>query len=350
MKIKGMKVITTGKRPCNEPLIGWIKSEISTMVMKKKKQITIGYSTHRTESLPFAARLMASHEIIVLEDPPTPGFHKMLKSEITIEQYLQNTDTEYPEFARDLCLLIREEYTRGKKIFQVEPFIENLLRIHDFFADGGSPDQIAAETLMFDVYQAEKQATGRLLEFYQASMHSDFEKIVETVKNFAKSDAVRFQLRDKLRAQALEKLVTPFSSIYVEAGEIHIALFKELRKLLPSEVSIKPYFLMASVYKELSGKRHLFGPGDILTLLYIFHPQLETPLLDILASRSLIYSKLLEKDEMINGLDSNPHTRNEVETIEKVNALNWDDCKYLFSKIRMVSSSKARRVVTRFIH
>jgi len=133
----------------------------------------------------------------------------------------------------------------------------------------------------------------------------------------------------------------------VESGEIHIALFKELRKRLNSEVSIKPYFVMESVYKQLSGKRHIFSPGDILTLHYVFHPQMESPLLDILASRSLIYNKLLEKDEMINSLDSNPHTRNEVETINKVNALSWDDCKYLFSKIRMVSSTKARQIFYR---
>ena len=319
------------------------------MVIKKKKQITIGYSTHRPESLPFASELMASHDIIVLEDPPTPGFEDMLKSQITIEQYLQNTDTEYPEFAFGLCHLIREEYKQGKKIFQVDPFIENLLMIHEFFADGGSPDQIAPGTLMFNVYQAEKHATGRLLEFYKASVHSGFEKVVETVKNFAKSDAGRFQLRDKLRAHALAKLVTPFSSVYVEAGEIHIALFKELRKRLPSEVSIKPYFIMEPVYKQLSGKRHIFGPGDILTLHYIFHPHLKNPLLDILASRSLIYNKLLEKDEMINSPDSNPHTRNEVETIDKVNALNQDDCKSLFSKIRLVSSTKARRIVYEYL-
>ncbi len=319
------------------------------MVIKKKKQITIGYSTHRAESLSFASGLMASHDIIVLEDPPTPGFEDMLKSEITIEQYLQNTDTEYPEFAIGLCRLVREEYKQGKKIFQVDPFIENLLMIHEFFADGGSPDQIVPGTLMFSVYQAEKHATGRLLEFYEASVHSSFEKIVETVKNFAKSDAGRFQLRDKLRAHALAKLVTPFSSVYVEAGEIHIALFKELRKRLPSEVSIKPYFLMEPVYKQLSGKRHIFGPGDILTLHYIFHPHLENPLLDILASRSLIYNKLLEKEEMINSPDSNPHTRNEVETIDRVNALNRDDCKSLFSKIRLVSSAKARQIVYQYL-
>jgi hypothetical protein len=310
-----------------------------------KKQITIGYSTHRTESLAFAAEMMASHHVIFLEDPPIPGFEAMLKSEITIDQYLQNTDTEYPDFAYRLCHLIRKENKKGKKFFQVEPFVEILIGIHEFFADGGAPDQIDRNTLMWDVYQAEKNATGYLLAFYHAAMNSSFEENVKAVKNFAKADAARFQLRDKLRAQALKTLVSTFNSVYIEAGEIHMALFKELRKCLPSEVSIKPRFLMKPVYKKLSGKRHIFGPGDILTLYYIFHPQLESPKLDILASRSLIYSKLLEKEEIINSAEPYPHTRNELETISKVNALSRDDCKNLFRKIRLKSSAKARQIV-----
>ena len=52
---------------------------------------------------------------------------------------------------------------------------------------------------------------------------------------------------------------------------------------------------------------------------------------------------------MINSPDSNPHTRNEVETIDRVNALNRDDCKSLFSKIRLVSSRKARQIVYQYL-
>ncbi|MFO8084249.1 MAG: hypothetical protein R6U27_08030 [Desulfobacterales bacterium] len=315
------------------------------MIKKKNAQITIGYSTHRTESLSFAAGLMASHDVIILEDPPTPGFEDMLKSKMGIDEYLQHTDTEYPDFAHLQLHLVREQYKIGKIIFQVEPFIEILLKIHEFFADGGSPDQIETGTLMFDVYQAEKHATGHLLAFYQASMNSGFEQIVEAVKNFAKADAARFRLRDNLRAQAIEKLIPSYSSIYVESGEIHIALCKELRKLLNSEVSVKPRFIMEPVYRKLSGKRHIFSPGDILTLYYVFHPQLKNPILDTLASRSLIYSKLLEKNEIIDTVTPYPHTRNEVETIRKVNALNREDCENLFKKIRLASSLKAQRIV-----
>lgn len=321
----------------------------SIMSTLKNKHITIGYSTHRVESLLFAADLMSSHDIIVLEDPPTPDFENMLNSRISIEEYLPNTDTEYPEFVRQLCYLIRVQYQKGKIIYQVEPFIDILLKIHEFFADGGSPDQIVPGTVMFDVYQAERLATGRLLAFYETSVNGSFEKNVEAVKDFAKADALRFQLRDKLRAKAIEKLVVGHSSIYVEAGEIHVALFRELRKRLGSNILIKPRFLMEPVYKQLSGKRHIFGPGDILTLRYIFHPQLKSPIMDTLASRSLIYSKILEKDEIINNLGPYPHTHNELETIEKVNKLTLDDCKRLYFEIRRVSSSTARKIVNRYI-
>lgn len=319
------------------------------MMKEKNARITIGYSTHRVESLAFADEFMASHEVIVLEDPPTPGFENMLKSEMDIEEYLQQTDTEYPEFAYRQCLLMHDQYERGKQILQIEPFMEILLNIHEFFADGGSPDQIAPGTLMFHVYQAEKYATSNLLDFYRASMNSGFEQIVTAVKNFARADAARFRLRDQLRARAIEKLLSSFSSVFVEAGEIHISLFKELRKGLPSKVSIKPRFLMEKVYHQLSGKRHIFGPGDILTLYYVFHPQTKSRLLDILALRSLIYSKLLEKEEIADSTEPFPHTRNELETIKKVNALSWDDCKNLFPKIRLASSLKARQIVDHHI-
>ncbi len=315
----------------------------------KRKHITIGYSTHRAESIPFAGKLMACHDTIILEDPPTPGFEAMLISEISIEQYLQYTDTEYPEFSRHLYFLIRKEHQKGKNIIQVEPYVETLIKIHEFFADGGTPDQITPGTMIFDVYQAEKQATEKLLAFYKSSVKEGFEKVVTSVKNFAKADAFRFRLRDKLRAQALEKVLLPFSSVYVEAGEIHVALFKELRTRFSPEVSITPQFLMESIYQQLSGKRHIYSPGDILTLYYIFHPRMETPLLDVLASRSLVYSKVLEKNEITGSLHSNPHIRNEVETIQKVNLLSRDECRYLFSKIRTASSQKARKILNDYL-
>ncbi len=314
-----------------------------------RKLLTIGYSTHRPESLPFAERLMEKHDAIFLEDPETPGFESMLKSEVSVEEYLMATDTEYPEFGRRLCRVLRRQYGKAKRILQVEPFIDELLGIHEFFADGGAPGQIAPGTPRFEVYMAEKRATGRLLEFYKASVDGDFEENVRAVMAFASADAARFRLRDRMRAAAIARLAGGFSSVYVEAGEIHAGLFKQLRLRMSMETRIAPTFLLAPVYRELSGKRHIFGPGDILTLRYVFHPGANGPDLRLLAARSLLYSKLLEKEEIIDAAEPHPHTRNEIETIRKAGSLTMEDCETIFPAIRVSSSADARAFVDGFL-
>ena len=39
--------------------------------------ITIGFSSHRAEIIPFARQIMEQHQIIVLEEPPHPNFADM---------------------------------------------------------------------------------------------------------------------------------------------------------------------------------------------------------------------------------------------------------------------------------
>jgi hypothetical protein len=49
--------------------------------------------------------------------------------------------------------------------------------------------------------------------------------------------------------------------------------------------------------KPLYSRHQTSGPGDVLTLLYVFHPGLTAELLDLLAARSLVYIKILRKSE-----------------------------------------------------
>jgi hypothetical protein len=219
--------------------------------------------------------------------------------------------------------------------------MEILLKIHDFFADGGSPDKLTPGTPAFDVYSAEREATGKLLNFYKTFVDGDFEEIVFSVKSFAKADAARFRLRDKMRAKEIVDCAAKFSSVYVEAGEIHLGILRELRSRKPPDTRIKSTFLMSPVYEKISGYHRIFGPGDILTLHLIFQTGAEDAKLSLLAARSLVYNKLLEKEEMIDAETSYPHTRNEIETIKKVNALTYKDCETIFSKIRYSSTAGA---------
>lgn len=50
--------------------------------------ITIGFSPHRIEALPFMREQMEKHELIGLEDAPSPHFHAMLCGEVSIDDYV----------------------------------------------------------------------------------------------------------------------------------------------------------------------------------------------------------------------------------------------------------------------
>ena len=103
----------------------------------------MGLSLHRPEMIPLISEAMRRSEAIFLEEPPAPGFDQMIRGELSVEDYLLPIDVEYPAFSRDMCCLLRELHAEGKKIHQVEPFIESLLSIHEFFAEGHKPDDVS---------------------------------------------------------------------------------------------------------------------------------------------------------------------------------------------------------------
>jgi hypothetical protein len=106
---------------------------------------------------------------------------------------------------------------------------------------------------------------------------------------------------------------------------------------------------MGCVVKSLGISRHLYGPGDILTLRYILHPDLPDPMEDLLAARALIYNKLIRKDETVSPNEPYPHIRDELEVIEVVKQLTLKDCADLFSHVRRVTTEEARAVVTQYL-
>jgi hypothetical protein len=200
------------------------------------------------------------------------------------------------------------------------------------------------------VYQAERDATRALLDYYEIVMKGRFKAAIQAIIRFARFDAARFRLRDSLRARALAAQFDKGSSAFIEAGAIHLGLYHLLRKKLPEAVQLKPVFLARKVLKTLGVKGPLFGPGDRLTLTYIFHPQTHgTFREELLAARSLIYSKLIEKEEVSADVETFPHIRNELTCIRTVNLLTLDDCDRLFSLIRRVKSEHARQLVDDYL-
>lgn len=317
--------------------------------MTGERLITIGFSTHRPETLPFAAEQMQGHEAILLEEPEIPAFGQMLNGELAIADYLQQTDFEYPEFSRRSCELFQTLYRNGKQLFQVDPFMTHLDAIHEFFAAGGKPHEIAADTTRGLVYQAERDYSAALLAYYEQCLTAPFDEVVGLVKRFANEDASRTRLRDRMRAQAIVALVSPFESVYVEAGLLHLSLVNRLLGALPSQHRVRPVYLMAPVVRQLSSRRQALGPGDKLTLLYTYRPDTTHPRVDRLAAQSLIYIKLLIKEEMTDTKNPFPHTRNEVESSAMVQQLTYRDCETLYAQIKNRTRKEAMELVSAYL-
>jgi hypothetical protein len=289
---------------------------------------------------------MREHNALFMEDPPTAEFDRMLSGSITVDEYLMTDDSEYPQFTKLMCTALREFRSMGKEIFQVEPYLENLLALHDFFADGGRPDGVKKNTVMYLVYLAEKNATGALLTYYQAAAGRSFEMTVDAVKRFARSDAARFRLRDALRARALSALVDNFASSFVEAGMMHYPLKRLMAQQTPRPTLVQSVFPANEILQNLGRKGHLYGPGDQLTLLYIFHPEIAAADREtLLAARALIYAKIITKEELCDDTMAYPHLQDELLCIEVTRGLSVNDCRRLFALIRGVSTFAARQIV-----
>jgi hypothetical protein len=324
---------------------GWPASEGAPTVPMK---ITVAFSPHRAEALPFAAETMRKHEAIVLEEPANPLLVGMLEQKVPIDAYLLEMDFEFPRFARKSCQLLRELYREGKKILQIDPFMERLGEIHDFFGEGGRPEGIQEGASHHAVYREEHKWTAALLDYYQKSAGRDFDGIVSAVKAFARADASRGRLRDRMRAEKIISMARSHESVYVEAGELHIPLLGELRRRIASQDLLKPVYLMEPVVKRLGGKGRALGPGDLLTLIYAFRPNYEGRRVDLLAARNLIHVKILTKVEFEEGEDRFPHTRDQIESNRLVEGLSYTECRGLFEQIRSLTTDEAREVVREY--
>ncbi len=58
-------------------------------------RITLWYSTHRPETLVGTARILKGHDVINLEDPLYPDFHKALGGDVERKEHLLELDTAY---------------------------------------------------------------------------------------------------------------------------------------------------------------------------------------------------------------------------------------------------------------
>jgi hypothetical protein len=296
--------------------------------------ITIGFSSHRAEIIPYVRQMMDQHETIVLEEPPHPKFEDMLNGHLSIADYLMEIDIEFPEFERLMCKEAIRLHQKGKKLLQVEPYLERLLKIHEYFAEGVTPVEVQNMARLKAVYLSEKAAAGALIHYYSRSVKKNFFQVIESVKAFANADAQRLKLRSILRARAIAALDTT-QKIYVETGYIHYSLYRCLLNHFKGHRKIQPVYLMQPVFKKLRSKRRNMGPGDILTLYYALNLPIKEDVANLLAARSLIYTQLIQTEEMIpNQNNKTPHALDETKINGLVDRLGFEDCRKIYKIIR----------------
>jgi hypothetical protein len=300
--------------------------------------------------IPFAKGLMENHDVIITEEALNPNFSAMLDRKISIREYLRDVDSGFPQFSLQMYKLLRELHQKGKVLLQIEPYMENLMNIHDMFLNGKRPSDVLKIPGLREVYKAEKNATGALLHFYESSLKNSFRKVIEAVKDFARADAERFRLRDTMRAKAIVKVLPGNKRVYVEAGSVHTHLEKALRRLLGTKGQIKSLFLLEPVVKKLTGKAQVLAPGDILTERYISRKERNDELESLLSARSLIYIQLLEKEEMIpSRSERTPHIKDEIGATELMNKLSFVQCKEVYKKIRLRNPKQTLEIIQDYI-
>jgi hypothetical protein len=96
-------------------------------------------------------------------------------------------------------------------------------------------------------------------------------------------------------------------------------------------------------------RSHLYGPGDLLTLHYRFHPGRKFKEEDLLAARALVYNKLITKEEMIDNTTPYPHTRDELEVGATAAHLSLADCRRLYPLIQRASTATSREMVQHYL-
>jgi len=112
---------------------------------------------------------------------------------------------------------------------------------------------------------------------------------------------------------------------------------------------IRVVFLLEPVIRKPQGKRRNLGPGDLLTLPYSYHRHPNRSLTDLLAARSLIYIKLLNKEELLPGATLAPHAENDIRVNHMVEQLSFEDCEKLFKSIRLDNRNLSLQAVEEYL-
>ncbi len=265
------------------------------------REIIIGFSHHRLEVIPHLKAYLEKSDFIILEEPPLEDFEKFLRGEKELENFLKEEELGFPEYTKELWKYLRNLHLKGKRIFQIEPYLYALKKLYEEMECNEKKEY---EERFQRIYEIENKCTGKLLEFYESTLKDDFETVIHKVIEFSREDAERFKFRDEMRAEAILKNLPERGVIYIEAGTSHLHLLKMLAKNLKSQGNLKAVFPLGEVCKRLTGKNWVYPPGELLTLKYILGHKMDGEEERLLSAKALIFIKIIPKEEL------KPHSEN----------------------------------------
>ncbi|ADB58357.1 hypothetical protein [Archaeoglobus profundus] len=281
------------------------------------------FTSHRVEMLKHFEEIAKDYDTIVIEEPKDSLFERMLKGDITIDYYVENLNTSFPLYSTYQCEVLRRLYSMGKKIYQVEPYLEMLERFHRAIE---SKQPLPSDELAMKVRVVEKKVGEAWIDYQEAFMRRDFDALVDSAVRFTKADAERFIVRDEMRAEEIAKI----GDCLVEAGQIHILLPEILKE---KGFNVDVVDLPREVANKL-GIEFYLNPGNELTIKYMLGEDVSDDEAKLMCAQSIIYVSLIPKDELLpSDEDPYPHLKRECRIAKKVRKLSYDECKELFHRI-----------------
>ncbi|WP_456327634.1 hypothetical protein [Archaeoglobus sp.] len=281
------------------------------------------FTSHRVEMLKHFEEIAKDYDTIVIEEPKDSLFERMLKGDITIDYYVENLNTSFPLYSTYQCEVLRRLYSMGKKIYQVEPYLEVLEKIHRAIE---SKQPLPSDELSMKVRVVEKKVGSAWVDYQEAFMKRDFDALVDSAVRFTKADAERFIVRDEMRAEEVAKI----GDCLVEAGQIHILLPEILKE---KGFDVKVVDLPREVANKL-GIEFYLNPGNELTIKYMLGEDVGDEEARLMCAQSIIYVSLIPKDELLpSDDDPYPHLKRECRIAKKVRKLSYEECKELFHRI-----------------
>jgi hypothetical protein len=292
-------------------------------------QVLIAFVSHRVEFLPILLRLVRKCKNFVLEEPMTLELNKLLSGEMDIDEYIMWVNTPFPVYTLHLMRALLDLKNRGLKVLPVEPYLQIVEGIHEA-VEANRYDEYVKNEVVQKVLKVEREATGALIEYHEAFMSRDFDSVVEATLKFAKADAKRFVLRDKMRA---DKIAEINENCLVEAGQIHFLLEEELKNR--AEVSNVDSVNIVEKVANTLGIDYVKNPGNELTEIYIkeiigeeFNGDVE-----LLAAQALIYITLVSKEEMVPEEGQFPHLLDEVKCAKIARSMSYDNCRKFMNRV-----------------